>query len=110
MRIAHVEKNGDSARSTVREDIMMRHRGYWGRWGANKFTGLQDNYDYDELLKDRMLVGSPDEVIAQIETLRRIGVNLLLLRFRQSRMKHQQVIDSIRLFHSKVLPYFSDQG
>jgi len=109
MRIAHIERDGDSARATVKLDIMNRYRRYWTRWGADRFTGLGRSYDYNELLKDRMLVGSPDEVIAQIEALQRIGANLLILRFRQPNLRHRQVVDSIRLFHSRVLSYFNDK-
>jgi alkanesulfonate monooxygenase SsuD/methylene tetrahydromethanopterin reductase-like flavin-dependent oxidoreductase (luciferase family) len=63
--------------------------------------------DFEELADDRFLVGTPDQVAAQIENLReRFPLDHLACRFHHSGMPPELVRDQIRLFGEEVIPQF----
>ena len=60
---------------------------------------------FEELAVGRFLLGSPQQVAEQIiDYNKRLGVNLMILGIQWVGMPHRQVVDSLRLFASEVMP------
>lgn len=67
----------------------------------------EDVEDFERLAEERFLVGTPAEVIEQIETMReRIPLDHLALRFHHSGMDPETVLEQIELFGDEVVPAF----
>ena len=77
-------------------------------WGQDKAMPAGDDdlsLDFDELLRDRFLFGSPDEVAEQIIGYnKRLGVNSFVLGMQWLGMPHNQVADAMHLFAEEVMP------
>ena len=60
---------------------------------------------FEELTRDRFLLGSPDEVAEQIAGYnRRLGVNSFVLGLQWVGLPRNQVIDALHLFAEVVMP------
>ena len=60
---------------------------------------------FEELADGRFLLGSPEMVAEQIiDYNKRLGVNVIILGIQWVGMPHQQVLDSLRLFATEVIP------
>lgn len=67
--------------------------------------------DFDELLTDRFLVGSPEEVAAQmLDINRRLGVNHLVLSMEWSGMERSVAADAMAMMAEEVLPLVRNAG
>ena len=55
---------------------------------------------------ERLIIGSPDRCIRQIQALEAVGVDLLLLNMNFGNMSHGEAMRSLRLFGQEVLPAF----
>ena len=61
--------------------------------------------EFDELTKDRFLIGSPDEIAAQIAGYhKRLGVNNICLGAQGVGMPQSQLLEAIQLFSEEVMP------
>jgi alkanesulfonate monooxygenase SsuD/methylene tetrahydromethanopterin reductase-like flavin-dependent oxidoreductase (luciferase family) len=59
----------------------------------------------DELMKDRFLVGTPDEVTEQVlKTVRECGTNHIVLGVQFPDMPHSLVCDQMQLIAEEVIP------
>ena len=78
------------------------------QWGQQKAMPKGDDdlsLDFDELTRDRFLLGSSDEVTEQIVGYnRRLGVNRMILSVHWVGMPHSQVVDTLELFAAEVMP------
>ena len=77
-------------------------------WGQDKVMPAGDNdlgLDFDDLLRDRFLVGSPDEVAEQILDLnRQTGINHLIMSMQWPGMPQSMVLDTITMMAEEVFP------
>ena len=76
-------------------------------WGQSDQMPQEDGLGqaFDELVGDRFLIGSPDEVSEQILRLRaRTGVNHLVMSLEWPGMPHQLALDTMALFAEEVFP------
>lgn len=92
----------------VRERREYLHRTY-----VDEYSGEFDHHllsgddvtDFEQLASDRFLYGTPDGVVAQIESMReRFPLDQLALRFHHSGMPKDHVEEQIRLFGDEVIP------
>ena len=61
--------------------------------------------DYDELLEDRFMLGSPEEIAEQIIAQNRMcGINHLVLQFHWVGIPHSLVLESMTRFAEEVRP------
>ena len=61
-----------------------------------------------KLLRERFIVGGPDEFISEVERYEReLGVDLMLFRIQLPGLEHWKVVKSIQLIAEKVMPYFA---
>jgi alkanesulfonate monooxygenase SsuD/methylene tetrahydromethanopterin reductase-like flavin-dependent oxidoreductase (luciferase family) len=78
------------------------------QWGQQKAMPKGDDdlsLAFDELTRDRFLLGSSDEVTEQIVGYnQRLGVNSMILSVHWVGMPHSQVVDTLNLFASEVMP------
>jgi len=56
-------------------------------------------------IDDRFIKGTPAQCIETVLSLRKKGVNHLILRVSLRQLPHRKVMEAIRLFGSKVIPY-----
>lgn len=64
--------------------------------------------DYDEMIRDVALFGTPDHVAGRIEGLRKAGVENLIFFVNYGGFEHRKVLDSLELFATRVMPLFKD--
>jgi alkanesulfonate monooxygenase SsuD/methylene tetrahydromethanopterin reductase-like flavin-dependent oxidoreductase (luciferase family) len=55
---------------------------------------------------ERLIIGSPERCIRQIQALEAVGVDLLLLNMNFGNLSHREAMRSLRLFGQEVLPAF----
>jgi alkanesulfonate monooxygenase SsuD/methylene tetrahydromethanopterin reductase-like flavin-dependent oxidoreductase (luciferase family) len=60
---------------------------------------------FEELARDRFLIGDPDTVADELRRYeRRLGVNFVVLRLQWAGMDHKRVIEAIQLMGTEVIP------
>jgi alkanesulfonate monooxygenase SsuD/methylene tetrahydromethanopterin reductase-like flavin-dependent oxidoreductase (luciferase family) len=78
------------------------------QWGQSKVMPEGDNdlgVDFDELIKDRFLLGSPDEVAEQMLALHRAtGINHLIMSVQWPGMPQSLVLDELHMLAEEVFP------
>jgi alkanesulfonate monooxygenase SsuD/methylene tetrahydromethanopterin reductase-like flavin-dependent oxidoreductase (luciferase family) len=78
------------------------------QWGQNQAMPAGDNdlgVEFDELLRDRFLLGSPDEVADAILRLHRAtGINHLIMSVQWPGMPQNLVLDELQLLAEEVFP------
>ena len=75
----------------------------------SRFVGVDyDKFTYDYLdSRNMILVGDPDRCIELAKQYESIGVDRLLCFMQYKDMKHEDTMESIRLFGNEVIPAFS---
>lgn len=77
-------------------------------WGQDKAMPAGDDnlgLDFDELLRDRFLLGSPAEVAEQMIRLNRsLGVNHIIMSIQWAGMPQQLVLDTMQMLAEEVFP------
>jgi alkanesulfonate monooxygenase SsuD/methylene tetrahydromethanopterin reductase-like flavin-dependent oxidoreductase (luciferase family) len=79
----------------------------FGQWGL--FTGIAGDTEpypeFEDLLKDRFIIGSPEECADQIaNVMSATGCNRLITRLQWIGAEHKHVMRSIELLGDKVAP------
>ena len=78
------------------------------KWGQDKAMPEGDNnlgLDFDDLIRDRFVLGSPDEVVEQILSLSKgLGVNHLIMSVQWPGMPQSLVFDTMHILAEDVLP------
>ena len=107
MREIFVAKSRDEATKLARPYLEEKYKVYH-EWGQDKAMPEGDDdlsLDFDDLLDDRFLFGSPDEIAEQIIGYnKRLGVTHMVLGLHWVGMPHSQVADSMHLFAEEVMP------
>jgi alkanesulfonate monooxygenase SsuD/methylene tetrahydromethanopterin reductase-like flavin-dependent oxidoreductase (luciferase family) len=84
-----------------------RKYGAYLAWGQDKVLPQGDSFSapFDELARDRFIIGTPDDCIAEIARLRsELGVTHLIMRMQTPGMPVDDALRSMRLFTSEVMP------
>ena len=107
MREIFVAGSRVEAMRLARPYLEAKYKAYH-EWGQDKAMPPGDDdlsLAFDELLKDRFLFGSPDEVAEQIIGYNsKLGVNSFILGMQWLGMPHDQVCDAMQLFAEEVMP------
>ena len=78
------------------------------QWGQDKAMPAGDNnfgVEFDELIRDRFLLGSPDEVAEQMLALNRAtGINHLIMSVQWPGMPQGLVLDELHMLAEEVFP------
>ncbi len=100
---------------TVREyHLFYKHLGFFesGRFNAQwepwVRTAGDEEWTYERVAPNRVIAGTPDEVIAEIERYRReVGCEYIVFYFRHpTGPDHRATMRCIELFGKEVIPYF----
>ena len=77
-------------------------------WGQDKVMPVGDNnfaVDFDELVRDRFLFGSPEEIADQIlDLVKRFGVNHFVMGVQFPGMPQNMVLEQMQMLAEKVFP------
>ena len=77
-------------------------------WGQSQAMPEDDNdlgADFDDLIRDRFLLGSPDEVADQMLALHRTtGINHLIMSVQWPGMPQRMVLDELHMLAEDVFP------
>src|SRR5499426_453124 len=80
----------------------------YNQWGQSKAMPAEDNdlgVDFEELVHDRFLLGSPDEVAEQILRFhRQTGVNHLIMSVQWPGMSQSLALDELHMLAEEVFP------
>ncbi len=80
----------------------------YASWGQDRALPGAESFhrSFDELARDRFLVGTPDECAADLERYRSLGVDTALVRMIWPGMDLEAGLRSMELFAGRVMPSF----
>jgi alkanesulfonate monooxygenase SsuD/methylene tetrahydromethanopterin reductase-like flavin-dependent oxidoreductase (luciferase family) len=106
-REVFVARSRDQAMRLCAPFLAEKYRAYH-QWGQGKVMPEGDNnldLDFDDLVRDRFLLGSPDEVAEQMINLhRRTGINHLIMSVQWPGMPQNMVLDVLHMLAEEVFP------
>jgi alkanesulfonate monooxygenase SsuD/methylene tetrahydromethanopterin reductase-like flavin-dependent oxidoreductase (luciferase family) len=86
---------------------LMRKYEVYKDWGQDRALPSDQAFDrpLEELARDRFIVGTPDDLVADAERFKAVlGVTTLILRIQWPGMDQQKILREIRLIGESVLP------
>jgi alkanesulfonate monooxygenase SsuD/methylene tetrahydromethanopterin reductase-like flavin-dependent oxidoreductase (luciferase family) len=104
----HVAPTHEEAVETARPYLEAKYAAY-AEWGQDKVLPGEESFRvaFDELARDRFILGTPDEVIEQIEQrIDRIETNYFIFRMGWPGMEAAKIMRVIEMMGQKVLPHF----
>ena len=84
--------------------------GTYVEWGQDKVLADGDTFScpFEELARDRFIIGSPDDCIQEILRMRReLRITHLVMRMQTPGMPADEALRSMRLFTEEVMPTVS---
>ncbi|MBO0736245.1 MAG: LLM class flavin-dependent oxidoreductase [Alphaproteobacteria bacterium] len=105
-REVFVARTRSEAVRLARPSLEVKYRTY-REWGQDKVMPAGDDFDhdFDELLEDRFLIGSPAEVAERlIDLQRRFGVNHLVASVHWPGMPNSLAVEQMQLLAEEVMP------
>ena len=79
----------------------------YAAWGQDKVLPGEESFNipYKDLAKDRFLLGSPEQIVEEIQKYQnRLGVDYLIFRMQWPGMLQKEVLRQIQLLGDKVIP------
>jgi alkanesulfonate monooxygenase SsuD/methylene tetrahydromethanopterin reductase-like flavin-dependent oxidoreductase (luciferase family) len=104
----HVAPTHEEAVETARPFLAGKYNAY-AEWGQDKVLPGEESFRvaFDALARDRFILGTPDEVIEQIEErVRRLQSNYLIFRMGWPGMEPAKILRVIEMMGTRVLPHF----
>ncbi len=106
-REVFVARSRDEAIRLCAPYLGAKYRAYQ-QWGQNQVMPEGDNdlgVEFDELIRDRFLLGSPDEVAGHILRLhRQTGINHLIMSVQWPGMPQSLALDQLHMLAEEVFP------
>jgi alkanesulfonate monooxygenase SsuD/methylene tetrahydromethanopterin reductase-like flavin-dependent oxidoreductase (luciferase family) len=112
MRECFVARSREEAVRLARPSLEAKYKAYKD-WGQDKVMPSGDAFsgDFEDLMNDRFLFGSPAEVVEQILVLkRRFGVNTLILGIHWVGMPASLAMEQMQLISEEVFPAVRSAG
>ncbi len=107
MRELYVAQDRETAFLESQPYLAPKYEAY-AAWGQDKALPGEESFTipYQELARDRFLLGSPDQVVEEIRRYEKeLGVNYLIFRMQWPGMEQEQVLRQIEVMGSEVLPH-----
>lgn len=104
----HVAPTHEEAVATAQPYLEAKYAAY-AEWGQDKALPGEVSFrvPFDDLARDRFILGTPDEAIEQIEErISRLESNYLIFRMGWPGMEATKIMRVIELMGHKVLPHF----
>src|SRR5713226_8383558 len=111
IREAYVAENDQRAFREARPYLEAKYRTYTA-WGQEAAFADRDplTRPLSELAVDRFIIGGPSKCTEDLSRfVEKLGVNHIILRMSWPGMKHTSVMENIRLFSERVMPYFESK-
>jgi len=106
VREAYVAEDPVEAREKAEKYIGAMYFRDYVSWGHSLVKDLRG---FEDVARDRFIVGDPDECISQVEdAAKRLGVTDMIFRVHYPGMDLKEGLEVIRLLGEKVIPYFKD--
>jgi len=105
IRDIYVAKTTDQAYEESKESILEMYQVDYSSSGHPLIGG--ERKTIEEWIKNRIIIGSPDDVIGFIDKIKKIDFNYVIFRVSLRRLKPENIVSSIKLIGEKVIPYFS---
>jgi len=109
LRELYIANDPEVARRDVEKEMIGKYRLYY-RWGLpilRMSYRREEEITFNSLRRDTIIVGDPDECIAQIEKyVKELGINHMMFRIQFKGFSHKKTISAMKLFGKKVMPYF----
>jgi alkanesulfonate monooxygenase SsuD/methylene tetrahydromethanopterin reductase-like flavin-dependent oxidoreductase (luciferase family) len=106
MRETFIARSREEAIRLARPALEAKYKAYRA-WGQDKVMPASDNFGgtFDELLDDRFLLGTPDEIAEQILALRRrFGVNYFCVSVHLAGTPKQVAMEQMQMLAEDVFP------
>ncbi len=106
MRELYVAEDRETACVSSQPYLAAKYEAY-AAWGQDRALPGNESFTipYQELSRDRFLLGSPSDVVREIGRYRDdLGVNFLIFRMQWPGMEHAQVMRQIELMAREVIP------
>jgi alkanesulfonate monooxygenase SsuD/methylene tetrahydromethanopterin reductase-like flavin-dependent oxidoreductase (luciferase family) len=106
MRELYIAEDRETAYLESEPYLVPKYQAY-ASWGQDKALPGDESFSipYQELARDRFLLGSPEEVTQEIRRYEEeLDANYLIFRMNWPGMAHQQVLRQIELMGSEVIP------
>ncbi len=110
MRELFIAEDRETALREAQPILEQKYRAY-STWGQAKALPPGEHFElpFDELLRDRFIIGDPEDCVRQIaDYQQQLGVTHMLLRLQWPGMPRAQVFRAIHLLSREVLPHFRD--
>ena len=104
----HVAPTREEAIATARPFLEAKYSAY-AEWGQDKVLPGKESFrvGFEELARDRFILGSPEDVIEQLERrVESLDCNLFIFRVGWPGMENYKQLKVIELMGEHVLPYF----
>ncbi|MEO8713696.1 MAG: LLM class flavin-dependent oxidoreductase [Acetobacteraceae bacterium] len=112
MRETFVARSREEAIHLARPALEEKYKAYRA-WGQDKVMPASDHMDlgFDELLDDRFLLGTPEQVAEQVVALRdRLGVNYFCVSVHLAGTPKQVALEQMRILAEDVFPLVRRAG
>ena len=106
-REAFVARTREEAYRLCREPVMIKYKAYheWGLGRSRPGEPDELGQPFEELMRDRFFIGSPDDVAEQIIKFhRRVGANHIVMSMHWPGIDGARSIESMQLFAEEVMP------
>lgn len=108
VREVYVSTDESAALRSARPYLEPKYEAY-ARWGqADVLPGGETfNLPFEDLARDRFLIGSPEKIVREIERYEsELGITHMILRMQWPGMPHAEVMRQIELFGERIIPRF----
>jgi len=106
IRETYVGETDEEAFEEARPYIEAKYQTYTS-WGPQKLVPETLTQPLAELAADRFIIGSPSHCIDELMRYsRELGASHFILRMGWPGMKHSSIMNSIKTFGERVIPYF----
>ena len=108
MRELYVASDSATAYAESRPYLESKYAAY-ASWGQDKALPEGESFSvpFDQLARDRFLIGNPEEVVSEIRRYRdELGVNHLNFRLQWPGMPHANAMRQLELLGKEVIPHF----
>lgn len=108
IREAFVSNEPSSAYEKARPYLEPKYEAY-AAWGQGDVLPGEETFKlpFEDLARDRFLIGSPDDIINEVERYERdLGITHMFFRIQWPGMPHEEAMREFRLFRDHIIPHF----
>ncbi len=105
-RLGFVAKSRARARALVEKPLLAQYRRYSG-WMKDTPEGARYRYGSLDDFQDRLILGTPGECIEQVAVYRDMGADTLVYHCQHQGIPQRQMLESMELFATRVMPAFA---